>query len=84
MSSADYAEFGVYVAPEIKNSKSYGKKADVWSVGVMFYELLFGNTAEINTKAPFFEIKLPKDTPLWLQKILLCVLEEDPNKRCSI
>jgi len=31
------------MAPEIMEGKPYGAKADVWSVGVTFYELLFGD-----------------------------------------
>jgi serine/threonine-protein kinase ULK/ATG1 len=31
------------MAPEVMEGKPYGYKADVWSVGVTFYELLFGD-----------------------------------------
>jgi len=30
------------MAPEIFQGKSYDHKADVWSIGCLFYELLFG------------------------------------------
>lgn len=30
------------MAPEVLNSQSYDNKADIWSVGTCFYELLFG------------------------------------------
>lgn len=30
------------MAPEILSRKSYGFKADIWSVGVVFYQMLFG------------------------------------------
>ena len=34
----------LYMAPEIASydTISYGSKADLWSIGVLFYELLFG------------------------------------------
>ncbi len=33
----------IYMAPEILSGQSYGKQADIWSLGVLFYYLLFGN-----------------------------------------
>ena len=38
----------LYVAPEVVENKSYGEEIDWWSVGIIFYEMLFGST-------PFFE-----------------------------
>lgn len=31
------------MAPEILSGQNYGKQADVWSLGVLFYYLLFGD-----------------------------------------
>lgn len=33
----------VYMAPEIASYKAYGKKADLWSCGALFLEMLVGN-----------------------------------------
>jgi len=30
------------MAPEVLNGENYNNKADVWSLGTVFYELLFG------------------------------------------
>lgn len=30
------------MAPEVMEGKPYGIKADIWSVGVVFYQLLYG------------------------------------------
>ena len=32
----------LYMAPEVLNTSSYGYKADIWSLGVVTYELLYG------------------------------------------
>jgi len=33
------------MAPEVLDRQSYNSKADIWSIGVAFYELLFGKYA---------------------------------------
>lgn len=39
-----YLGTGMYMAPEIlKSSKSYTNKADLWSLGVVFYKILYGD-----------------------------------------
>jgi serine/threonine-protein kinase ULK/ATG1 len=32
----------IYMAPEILAGRRYNNKADIWSIGIMFYELLYG------------------------------------------
>lgn len=32
----------LYMAPQILKRESYTPKCDVWSVGVIYYEMLFG------------------------------------------
>ena len=33
-----------YIAPEVILGNGYGSSADVWALGVLMYELLFGHT----------------------------------------
>lgn len=33
-----------YVSPEMVNNQDYGCLVDVWSLGILFYEFLTGNT----------------------------------------
>lgn len=34
----------LYMSPQILNDETYSAKCDVWSTGVLFYEMLFGTT----------------------------------------
>lgn len=39
-----YCGTPLYIAPEIMNGKKYGPKVDIWSFGVMMFEILMGFT----------------------------------------
>lgn len=32
----------ITMAPEVMRREKYGLKADIWSIGVIFYEMLYG------------------------------------------
>jgi serine/threonine protein kinase len=34
----------LYMSPEILNNQKYSSKTDVWSLGFIFYEVLFGKS----------------------------------------
>jgi serine/threonine protein kinase len=57
-----------YLAPEIIQSKGYGKAVDWWSLGVLIYEMLAGHP-------PFFD----EDHFKLYEKILQCKLRFPPH-----
>ena len=88
----DFAGTPLYFPPEIINGQSYSFKADVWSLGVVFFELA-------NLKVPFYETNFPKlllrictkQPPALpehyseeLKCFILKLLEKDQNKRMSM
>ena len=34
----------LYMAPQILDNGEYNAKSDIWSLGIMFYEMIFGRT----------------------------------------
>ena len=83
------------MAPEVLLGKPYGIKADIWSIGTVFYELLYGssvypdgNYEEIAKQidSDSFEIKLPKEgftISKVAEDLLKRMLVPNPEKRIT-
>lgn len=80
----------LYMAPEILKGDQYNSKVDVWSVGILIYEILFGicpyedyTVYRLFNKIENCELSFPKKISNFTHKILkkmLCVSsEERPN-----
>lgn len=82
----------LYMPPEIINNRAYSYKADIWSLGVIFYELLA-------LKPPFMDYTyqsllvkicnapidpLPESYSSELRNFVMNILERDETKRPSI
>lgn len=34
----------LYMSPQILNKQTYTNKSDLWSIGLIFYEMIYGQT----------------------------------------
>lgn len=84
----------LYMAPEIFRDRRYGIKADLWSVGCIMYQMLFGTTPiqasssiEIHQKAVSSSLKVryPSSIPVSVdcRHLLQSLLQPDPDLRIS-
>jgi len=88
----------LYMAPELVNSKPYNEKVDVWSLGVITYQLLCGKTPfeSRNLKRIDYNIKYKAirfentEVEHWstisqdAKDFILACLERNPEKRPSV
>ncbi len=79
------------MAPEVLNNQSYDNKADIWSIGTCFYELLFGKSpytagnmvdllSNIKTKPLEIPRKINNISDV-VEDVLRKMLVVDPKKR---
>lgn len=81
----------LYMAPEMALSKKYDAKVDLWSVGVILYECLFGKAPYKSATLEELMTKIKSEQPIVIPKghrisescrdLLKKCLERDPVKR---
>lgn len=82
----------LYMAPEIMNYKDYDDRADLWSIGVILYEMLFGYrpykaknlhtlVKQINSEPVKLSLTIKISSEC--KELLLSLLLKDPDKRIS-
>ena len=83
----------IYMAPEILKNTSYTAKADVWSTGVLLFEMIFGICPYEEKTIPRL-LSLLESRPLQIprhiqnispetEKLIRMFLTVDPYKRCT-
>lgn len=83
----------LYMAPEMICSEKYDARVDLWSVGVILYEALFGVAPFASRSFAELEMKIRSTDPVTLppgikmspdcEDILLALLQRDPLARIS-
>jgi Tol biopolymer transport system component len=80
-----------YMSPEQARGKAVDRRADIWSFGMVVYEMLTGDRAfqgeTISDTLAAILVKevdlsgLPAETPPWLRDLLARCLRKEPDKR---
>ena len=80
------------MAPEILENREYNEKCDLWSLGIVLYQLLFGNnpffTKDRMTKGELknaikAELKIPGEISHQASDLLRRLIVRDPIERIS-
>ena len=80
-----------YIAPEMLLKKGHDTRVDIWSVGVLMFELLAGyspfvakNNQDLYTNIKKLKIQWPKDMPPLAKNLIGKILRLNPTERISL
>ena len=84
-----------YMSPELVNHEEYSKEIDVWSLGVLLYEMVHGrspfrpkndnfNANDVMNNIRMHNLKFKKNVSEECKKLIYNLLEENPEKRLKV
>ena len=79
-----------YMAPEILNRTRYDGKADIWSLGILLYEMMHGYAPYYSRKEKEKINKIIKNEPIFVEikddvkSLIKSLLNNDPNQRPEV
>ena len=84
-----------YMSPELVNHEEYSKEIDVWSLGVLLYEMVHGfspfrpdkpnfNAKDVIKNIRLHKLKFHKYVSEECKELIYHLLDEDPNKRYKV
>ncbi|KAL0236625.1 hypothetical protein PCE1_000023 [Barthelona sp. PCE] len=80
----------LYMSPEILSSEGYNSKTDIWSLGVILYEVLIGRTPFVSKTLVKLmenitqgEVIFPSEIDETIKEFLGLMLEKNPDRRPS-
>ncbi|OHT06266.1 CAMK family protein kinase [Tritrichomonas foetus] len=81
----------LYVPPEVILRKPYDFSADIWSLGVILYYMIYGNFPFLEKSIPLVMKKIVNEDPVFgpldnkeLERLLKRMLDKDPQNRPTI
>lgn len=80
-----------YAAPEVREKEDYGTPADIWSFGIMMYELFFGviprperESYQRRTKEVFEQMNLQENLRDSFTYLFNSIFQDEPSKRPNV
>ena len=84
-----------YMSPELVNHEEYSKEIDVWSLGVLLYELVHGyspfrpdkpnfNAKDVIENIRLHKLKFNSNISEYCKELIYHLLDEDPYKRYKV